>query len=150
MAMTGSRVLVIAPRTIPVKAIPLPVRRPPLFSMSESPRQPRMIAGTPVKSMQTTEDKPSTRLAIALPLVPVGPPLMGTGPNSSPTTPAPGGPAMTNSLPQLGQRARRPAFSSFVWNCLPQPQVTRIGTGGVSERFRAGVGRDQGHTYELR
>ena len=32
---------------------------------------PRMTAGMPVKQMPTTDIKPSTKLAIALPLVPV-------------------------------------------------------------------------------
>ena len=74
-----------------------------------------MIAGMPVKTMQTSEQIPRTRLAIALPLVTVAP--GSSGAKSGPTGWNSTGLGTTSSRPQSGHFASRPAFSSRVWNC---------------------------------
>ena len=135
---SSPNVLKKQPSTIPVIAIPLPPIEPRLCLMSPSPSAPRMIAGMPVKIVHRNEQIPRTRLAIALPLVRGA--TQGARPDRSPA-PGTGYPrprphplvlGMIRSVPHSGQRARRPAFSSFVSNCLPHLHVTGIGTGVLS------------------
>ena len=60
---------VTAPMTMPVIAIPFPRSTPPLLLICVRLMMPRMSAGMPVTQQPTNDNNPSTRLAIASPLV---------------------------------------------------------------------------------